>query len=110
GGRWRRRPAVPRTLLEPPSGEGRRWRLAGIRLADLMADLREIRRFQHVTLAQHDGAQDGVFELPDIAGPVIGFQQPQGRRRETERRARRVMLERPLLQELGQRLDVLAPL
>lgn len=51
----------------------------------LRGDLREIGRRQLRPFGEHHGPEDGVFELADIARPVIGRQQRQRAGRYGER-------------------------
>ncbi len=41
---------------------------------DLSEDLREVSRVEHGRFAKHDCPEDGVFQLPNVAGPVVAFQ------------------------------------
>src|SRR5690606_29017451 len=47
-------------------------------------DLWEIMRLEEGAVGQDDGAIDGVFQLPDIAGPVIAGEQVHGMGRDAQ--------------------------
>ena len=64
GGRVGRRPGCGRqSRLEPFDDTG---------------DLRKVGDAEYVAIAQNNGAENGVFQLPDIAGPIIGAQHGEG--------------------------------
>ena len=48
---------------------------------DLRPDLRELLLGQHIAVAEHDGPENRVFELPDISRPVIGLEHGKRARR-----------------------------
>ena len=58
--------------------------LRRLETVNLRSDLREVGNRQLIAVAQNDGAENGVFQLPHIARPVIGNQKIECGRRNAE--------------------------
>ncbi|MCY1222594.1 hypothetical protein D9M72_346920 [compost metagenome] len=102
-----RRPAFPfRTGFAP----GEAGAVGNDVARDLGGDLRKILHRQLVAFGKHNSPEDRVFELPDVAWPVIGSQQRQGAARNGERCVQALLGGKTLDEGTHQNRDVfLAP-